>query len=166
MDPWETQFVCCYLSLSSTHCPTHLSYCLTILGLPYILGHGPCPNTPPLLIYPHSNFKKQLQNFHKYLYIITIKFVNSVFITQTSKCWCKEAFRFVKCKGKWKGSASRKPHMLICVEKYVKLFKSFIVKNKYTTKPLQRSVGPRPSTPSFSPELLRYIYIYIYMIKH
>ena len=55
LDPWETTFIRHYLSLSSSHCPTRLSYCLTILELPYILGHGPRPNSLTRLIYPHNN---------------------------------------------------------------------------------------------------------------
>ena len=52
LGPRETTFVCHYLSLS--HCPTRLSYCSTILELPYILRHGSRPNTPTRLIYPHA----------------------------------------------------------------------------------------------------------------
>ena len=55
LDPRKTTFVHHYLSLSlsSSRCPTRLSYYSTILRLPYILGHGPQPNTPTRLIYPH-----------------------------------------------------------------------------------------------------------------
>ena len=52
LGPWETTFVRHYLSLS--HCPTCLSYCSSILELPYILGHGPRSNTSTQLIYPHT----------------------------------------------------------------------------------------------------------------
>lgn len=53
LDPQEIPFVRYYLSLSSTYWITHLSKCSTILGLPYILWHGPRLNTPTRLIYPH-----------------------------------------------------------------------------------------------------------------
>ena len=53
LDPQETTFVRHYLSLSSSLCSTSLSYYLTLLRLPYILGLGPQPNTLTQLIYPH-----------------------------------------------------------------------------------------------------------------
>lgn len=54
----------------------------------------------------------------------TVTSTKIIFITLNYEV--SEDFQFVICKGKMKGNASRKylekPHILLCVEKYIKLF--------------------------------------------